>query len=215
MKINLKDSNQTQLNYNAVPRNLYNELKMYIEVLLNKKRIIHSTSSYSPPVVVIQKKGWIHENVLQLQKTNAKTIPDRHPLPRVQNILDNIGGNQYFNLVFLVLYIILISILDQSKAYHQLHIHPDSRKLAAFIRPWGCYEWVKIPFGLMKAPATFQRFREHCLGDYWHNFAVPYFDHLLVFSKTFEEHLNHIKLLLQRLKKYGFKIKPSKCNFFK
>ena len=117
--------------------------------------------------------------------------------------------------MFLVLYIILISILDQSKAYHQLHIHPDSRKLAAFIRPWGCYEWVKIPFGLMKAPATFQRFREHCLGDYWHNFAVPYFDHLLVFSKTFEEHLNHIKLLLQRLKKYGFKIKPSKCNFFK
>ena len=147
---------------------------------------------------------------MRLQKTNAKTIPDRHPLPRVQNILDNIGGNQYFNLVFLVLYIILISILDQSKAYHQLHIHPDSRKLAAFIRPWGCYEWVKIPFGLMKASGMPGK-----PPDYWHNFAVPYFDHLLVFSKTFEEHLNHIKLLLQRLKKYGFKIKPSKCNFFK
>ena len=67
----------------------------------------------------------------------------------------------------------------------------------------------------MNAPATFQRFMEHCLGDYRHNFAIPYLDDLLIFSKTFEEHLNHIKLVLQRLKKNGIKIKTSKCNFFK
>ena len=56
---------------------------------------------------------------------------------------------------------------------------------------------------------------KHCLGDYRDNFAVPYLDDLLIFSKTFKEHLNHIKLVLQRLKKHGIKIKPSKCNFFK
>ena len=67
----------------------------------------------------------------------------------------------------------------------------------------------------MNAPATFQRLMEHCLGDYWDNFAIPYLDDLLIFSKTFEEYLNHIKLVLQRLKKHGIKIKPSKCNFFK
>ena len=67
----------------------------------------------------------------------------------------------------------------------------------------------------MNAPATFQRFMEHCLGDYRDNFAIPYLDDLLIFSKTFEEHLNHIKLVLQQLKKHETKIKPSKCNFSK
>ena len=67
----------------------------------------------------------------------------------------------------------------------------------------------------MNTPANFQRLMEHCLGDYQDNFALPYLDDLLIFSKTFEKHLNHIKLVLKQLKKRGIKIKPSKCNFFK
>ena len=68
----------------------------------------------------------------------------------------------------------------------------------------------------MNVPAvTFQRFMEPCLVDYRDKFAIPYLDDLLIFSKSFEEHLNHIKLVLQQLKKHGIKIKPSKCNFFK
>ena len=67
----------------------------------------------------------------------------------------------------------------------------------------------------MNAPATFQRFMEQCLRDYQDNFAIPYLDDFLIFSKTFEENLNLIKLVLQQLKKDGIKVKPSKCNFFK
>ena len=109
------NSNPVQLNYDAVPRNLYNELKMYIEDLLNKKWIVHSSSSYSSPVVVVRKNDGSIRMCCDYQKLNAKTIPDRHPLHRTQNILDNLGGNQYFTL------------LGQSKA--------DSRKLTAFITP--------------------------------------------------------------------------------
>ena len=128
---------------------------------------------------------------------------DRHPLPRIQNIIDELGGNQYFTL------------LDQSKGYHQLHLHPDSQKLTAFITPWGFYEWLRVSFGLLNAPAVFQRFMEHCLGYFHNNFAVPYLDDLLIFSKSFDEHLKYFQQISQRLKKHGIKIKPFKCKFFK
>ena len=67
----------------------------------------------------------------------------------------------------------------------------------------------------MNAPATFQRFMENYQGDYRDNFAIQYLDDIFIFSNTFKEHLNHIKIVLQRLKKHGIKIKLSKCNFFK
>ena len=124
MEINLKDNNPVQLNYNSVPRNLYNELKMYIEDLLNKKWIVHSSSSYSSTAVVVRKKDGSIRMCCDYRKPIAKTKPDRHPLTRIQNSLDNLGGNQYFIL------------LDQSKAYQELHLHPDSQKLTVFIPQW-------------------------------------------------------------------------------
>ena len=109
----------------------------------------------------------------------------------MQNLLENLRDSQYF------------SILNQGKAYHQIHLSPEIRHLTAFTNPWGFYEWVRVPFRLMNAPTVFQRFMEQSFHDCRDHFVVPYLDDLFVFSSD----LKHLQLTLQRLRKYGMKIK--------
>ena len=202
MVLNTVDETPVQRSYVAVPRPLYDEVKAHIQDLLNRGWIKKSKSSWCSPVVIVRKKTGEMRLCVDFRGLNKKTVQDAHPLPRVQETLDNLGGKSYF------------SIMDQSRAYYQGRMSAESQKKTAFILPWGLYEFVRIPFGLMNAPSCFQRYMESVIEDFRDDFATAYLDDLIVYSDDFHQHLEHIRKVLQRVKSKGLKLKLQKCSFF-
>ena len=204
MPINLVDREPVTAAYRKIPPHLYQEVRNYIEDLETNGWIRESFSSYSSPIVCVRKKDGQLRMCVDYRALNAKTIPDSQPIPRIQDILDTLGGSKWF------------STFDMSKAYHQGYIDEDSRHLTAFITPWTLYEWIRIPFGLRNAPPAFQRYINQVLRGYKGVICEPYLDDILAFSKdSFEDHVKVIDKILERLEEKGIKLRAEKCVFAK
>ncbi|RXN09433.1 Retrovirus-related Pol poly from transposon [Labeo rohita] len=203
MTLNLKDDIPVQKAYTSILKPLLKEVKEYVQDLLAKGWIVKSRSPYAAPVVCVRKKDGTLRVCIDYRQLNRKTVPDRHQLPRIQDLMNTLGGYRWF------------SILDQGKAYHQGFMAEGSRHLTAFVTPWGLFEWVRVPFGLSNAPAAFQLSMEEMLESIRDECCLPYLDNVLCFAKSFEEHVEKLRVVFRVLRQHGVKLRPTKCELFK
>ena len=157
-------------------------VKDEIEKLLTAKVIWGSWSSLSAPIIVIPKGDRGKCLVIDYQALNKVTRKFIWPMPKVEDIFCQLNAARYF------------STLDLWAGYHHIPLDEVSISKAAFISPFGKYKYIKVPFGLAQAPAYFQELMTGILKDF--NFAIAYMDDIIIFSKTLEEHLDHIKQFL-------------------
>ena len=130
------------------------------------------------------------------------TKADTFPLPRIEDLLDQLGKSRFF------------STLDMALGFWQIRVHPQSQENTAFVAPQGLFEFRVMPFGLTNAPAVFQRLMgEVVRGINPESGPDFYIDDILVFSSTLKEHLAHLQLAMKRLEEVGLKLKPTKCCF--
>jgi len=180
-------------------------LKKHIEELLKARMIRQSSSPFSSAIFGVPKKDESGKTidtrwVMDYRGINANTVPDRYPIPNIEELLTKVGKAQLF------------SKLDLKSSYWQILIRRGDEPKTAFTTPFGLYEWVVMPFGLCNAPATFQRLIDRVLRDCcW---AIGYFDDILIFSERVDEHLNHIRDVCSRLRRFGLRVNPAKCILF-
>ena len=163
--------------------------------------IRESDSSWSAPIVVVPKGDGGKRLYIDYTALNAITRTFIWPMPRVEDILAKLGKAKFF------------TTLDLRSGYHHIALDKKSIKKTAFCTPFGKYEYLKVPFGLAKAPSYFQKLMNKVLNGL--KFAFAYLDGIIIFSNTAEEHLKHIQIIINRLRAVQLKLKKSKCSSFK
>ena len=202
-RIPVKDDIPVAQPYRTIPPRHFDEVREHIQGLLAKKIIVESHSPYASPIVIVRKKDGTLRLCVDYRRLNAKTVGDAYPLPRIQESFDALVGAQYF------------TTLDLASGYHQIAMHPTDQPKTAFVTPFGLYEYTRMPFGLATAPATFQRIMHGVMSDFMYNFALVYLDDILVFSKTFNDHIDQLDRLFSRIEQTGLKLKTSKCQLLR
>ena len=176
-------------------------IEQCIDNMLELGVIRPSTSAWSSPVILIKKPDGSDGFCCDLRKVNSVTKKDSYPLPKISDTLDTLSGSQFF------------TSLDLMSGYWQISMDSTSREKTAFVTHAGLFEFNVMPFGLCNAPSCFQRLMECVLRGLNWKIALIYLDDVLVYSRTFEDHIKHLRLVFDRFREANLKLKPKKCHF--
>ena len=182
-------------------RALQSVIQKEIKEMLDCGIISPSTSPYNTPIHLAKKKGGGYRFCKDFRQLNSITTKDKFPLPRIDETIDYLYGSKFF------------STLDLISGYWQIEIDEKDRPKTAFSTEDGHYEYNRMPFGLTNAPSTFQRLMNQILQPVIKKFALVYLDDVIIYSTSIEQHIKHIDIVLDLLKKAGLKVKLSKCTF--
>src|SRR3954463_4133125 len=187
--------------YKMTPHELL-ELKKEIDESLQKGFIRPSSSAWGAPSLFVKKSDGTNRLVQDYRPINQATIQNKYPLPRINDLYDQLAGSTVFSKVELRL------------GYHQIRVRDVDIPKTAFITRYGSYEYTVMSFGLTNAPATFSRLMKYIFMEYLDKFVVVYLDDILIYSKNEEEHAEHLRLILQKLGEHKPYAKYSKCEFW-
>ena len=179
------------------------EVDRQIKLLKEKGLIRDSNSPFAAPILCVKKPDGSIRLCVDYRMLNKITVKDKFPLPRIDELLDRLRGAKYF------------SKLDLTQGYHQVRVKEEDVHKTAFTTRFGQFEWLVMPFGVAGGPATFQRLMNNVLRDYLGKFVAAYLDDILIYSATLEEHLEHLRKVLLKLRENKLLAKESKCLFAK
>ncbi|KAD4889453.1 hypothetical protein E3N88_21526 [Mikania micrantha] len=178
------------------------ELSGQLQELLDKGFIRPSFSPWGAPVLFVKKKDGSFRMCIDYRELNKLTIKNRYPLPRIDDLFDQLQGATYF------------SKIDLRSGYHQLRVHEDDVPKTAFRTRYGHYEFLVMPFGLTNAPAVFMDLMNRVCRPYLDKFVIVFIDDVLIYSRSQQEHAQHLKLILELLAREKLYAKFSKCEFW-
>jgi hypothetical protein len=183
------------------PKKYKDEIEKAIKELLDMGHIRPSSSPFASSVVLVKKKDGTMRMCIDYRALNKKTIKNRYPIPRIDELLDELHGTIYFTKI------------DLCSGYHQIKMREQDVPKTTFRCHYGHYEFLVMPFGLTNAPTTFQSCMNHVFNKQLRKFLLVFFDDLLIYSKTWEDHLKHVDEILSIMEEQSLYAKESKCEF--
>jgi len=177
------------------------KLKKQIEDLLEKKFIRPSASPWGAPVLLVKKKDGSSRLCVDCRQLNKLTIKNKYPLPRIDDLLDQLRGATVF------------SKIDLRSGYHQIIVKPEDVQKTAFRSRYGHYEYVVMSFGVTNAHAIFMDYMNRIFRPYLDQFIVVFIDDILIYSEDQDVHADHLRVVLGILREHKLYGKLSKCEF--